>query len=381
MSLRLYLLRTMSVSFVAVALAGGLGAVAQAVAVEPNDLMQCEYRESASTEQEALANAGMRGVRAAVGRLLCSEYGLQARELLMPYIDANWQKYVSSSMVLDRRVDRDGVGVFCRVLVTPEKLMRDLREKKFLYKPTAVPATMVFLYETMDGQPVDSAKARDLAGKSVLAAGGRVATPEVVGLSQGEFVLRDNATAMKALETASRAGAEVVLTGIVQTAKVKEETVLFDPMSTYETTVTLAVFRKDDLAVTGKADFVERATDKNADVAANKALELALNRAASQVTADTLKEWNAHYGNGANFMVLLTFADQSQTAQFQRHLETELGRGTRAYLKSWYGNTAVFSMVTPCSASDVEKAINSCSIGSMRITDRIGKRITVEPRY
>lgn len=240
---------------------------------------------------------------------------------------------------------------------------------------------MVFLYQVLEGKAVESNVARDVVSKAIVNTGGRVVVPQVPGLSQDEFALRDGGTAAKALETASRAGAEVVVTAAVQTAKISEETVLFDPMTTYETTVTMVAFRKDDGNVTGKAEVVERSTDKEPNVAQNKSLELALTRASSSVIADTLAEWKANYGNAGAYMVLLTYADRNQTSQFQRHIEMTLGRGTRAYLKSWFGDTAVFSVATPCSQDDIEKAIGSCTIGNLHITDRNGKRITVEPRY
>lgn len=104
----------------------------------------------------------------------------------------------------------------------------------------------------------------------------------------------------------------------------------------------MVAFRKDDGNVTGKAEVVERSTDKEPNVAQNKSLELALTRASSSVIADTLAEWKANYGNAGAYMVLLTYADRNQTSQFQRHIEMTLGRGTRAYLKSWFGTLLFF---------------------------------------
>lgn len=57
MSFRLYTVRTLSAVMATVVFSGAFVPKAFSVAVEPNDLMQCEYRESASTEQEALKNA------------------------------------------------------------------------------------------------------------------------------------------------------------------------------------------------------------------------------------------------------------------------------------------------------------------------------------
>lgn len=375
------LFRTMSIGMLAFAMASGMSTTASGVAVEPNDIMQCEYRESASTEADALAAAGRRGVNAAIGRLLCSEYGLQARELLAPYVGENWEKFVTSKLVLDKRVDRDGIGVFARILIVPEKLMRDLREKKFLYKPAAVPPMMLFVYQSIDGTKVDASDARKIAEKGMLAAGGRVVEPKVPGLSQDDFALRDTGVAAQALETASRAGAEVVVTAIMETTKVGASEVLFDNITTYETRVSMVAFRKDDGAVTGKAEFVERASDKSAEVASAKSIELALANCSASVAADTIAEWKYNFGNAADYQLLVTYVNREQTAQFQRHIEGELGRGTRAYLKCWYGDVAVFCVKSPCGYDDVEKAILNCKIGDMRITDRNGKRITVEPRY
>lgn len=98
--------------------------------------------------------------------------------------------------------------------------MRDLRKKKYLYLRPPVPPVMVFLYQVLEGKAVESNVARDVVSKAIVNTGGRVVVPQVPGLSQDEFALRDGGTAAKALETASRAGAEVVVTAAVQTAKI-----------------------------------------------------------------------------------------------------------------------------------------------------------------
>ena len=143
----------------------------------------------------------------------------------------------------------------------------------------------------------------------------------------------------------------------------------------------MVAFRKDDGTVMGKGEFVERATDKVAETARIRSIELAACNAAARITIDSLAQWKANYQNGATFRVLLSYADKTKTAEFQRHLEMTMGRGTRAYLKSWYGDVAVFSVVTPCDYATLESAIKGCKLGDMRIVDRLDNRVIVEPRY
>src|SRR5690606_30867113 len=83
--------------------------------VETHDLLEFKYQMVGASEEEAIRQACLRAVHATVGRVLFSDYTLQAEDLLTAYISKNWQQYVASYYVLERRADREGFGVLVRV--------------------------------------------------------------------------------------------------------------------------------------------------------------------------------------------------------------------------------------------------------------------------
>ncbi len=111
------------------------GASRAGVAIDTNDILTMEYQQTGANEEEAVRLACIRAVKATVGRLLFSDFKLQAGDLLDPYIQKNYQKFVASFYVLERRTDRTGFGTRIRVQTFPEVLARDLREKRFLILP------------------------------------------------------------------------------------------------------------------------------------------------------------------------------------------------------------------------------------------------------
>ena len=122
------------------------------VAGETNDLLTMEYQQVGACEEEAVRLACIRAVNATIGRMMFSDYKLQAMDLLDPYIQKNYQKFVASTYVLERRAGPEGFGVRIRVQTFPEVVSRDLQEKRFLIMATGNPYFYVFLQDTVGGQ-------------------------------------------------------------------------------------------------------------------------------------------------------------------------------------------------------------------------------------
>lgn len=349
---------------------------------ESNDLMTCTYQQSGANEEEAVRLAGLRAVHATIGRLLRSDYGLQGRERLEPYLQLNWQKFVASTYVLERRFDKDAFGCLIRVQTFPEVLMRDLKEKRFLYRPKPTPHAFVFLQEKIADKPVDSVEGRRSVAGGISEAGGSAAEAQVPGLPQDAFVFADPTVMAKARETAARAGAEVLVAGVSNAKVVKaNEEILYDKLTTVEAAVRLVAVRVDDGAVLAEADVVDRASEPAEEQARQIAMAQVLKTAGKRITADYLESWHKQYGGEAKFEVMFTDLTPDETASVMRHLDTSLVRGTRARLKSWFGNVAVVSLDTPRDYSAVQRAVLDFKSFDMRITDHEGRRITVDVKH
>jgi hypothetical protein len=378
------LVRLLVTAGVVCVMASGLGPrVATAgLAAETNDLMEVEYQQVGANEEEAVRLACIRAVRAAIGRLQFSDYSLQARDLLEPYIQREWHKYVASFYVVERRQDRDGFGVRIRINLFPEVLLRDLKEKRFLYKPRPVPYHLVFAYEVLDGAPVASDASREAVMVALEGQGARVLRTAIPGAVPANLpVLANTDTLNAAREAATRAGAEMIVSALIATRKVDEKEVFYDKMHTYETAVKLGFVRADDGVMAAETEIVQRASDPD-DAAARKAsVEQALQRAVAELYDQVQAKWQVTQRKEARYELMFTHLTQDEVPVVQRHLETALAKGTKAHLRSFFGDVAVVALDTPRDYAAVQRAVLDFRAFDMRITDRVGRRITVDVKH
>ncbi|MCX7717056.1 MAG: hypothetical protein N2111_01465 [Candidatus Sumerlaeaceae bacterium] len=359
-----------------------LRSAAAGLAAESNDLMEVEYQQVGANEEEAVRLACIRAVRAGIGRLLFSDYSLQARDLLEPYIQREWQKFVASFYVLERRKDRDGFGVRIRVNLLPEVLMRDLKEKRFLYKPRPMPYHLVFSSEIFEGTPVTASTSRDAIMTALEGQGARVLRTAIPGgIPPNLPVLADANNLNSAREAAARAGAELIVAALVATRKVDEKEVFYDKMNTYETAVKLAFLRADDGVVAAETEVVQRSSDPDDAVARKGSIEQAVQRAVEQLYEQVSANWQVTERDQAKYEIMFTHLTQNEVPVVQRHLETTLAKGTKARLRSFYGDVAVVALDTPRDYAAVQRAVLDFRSFDMRITDRVGRRITVDVKH
>lgn len=350
------------------------------LAVETHDLLEFTYQQVGATEEEAIRQACIRGVHATIGRVLFSDYSLQAQDLLTAYIAKNWQQYVASYYVLERRIDRGGFGVYIRVQTHPERVHRDLREKKFLYKPEANPRYAVFVSETVNNMPTPISNARLASLRALDKEGVRV--QEAVMPAPGYRVdLADEAGSAAARGAAIQAGAERLIIGTAETHRVGQDNVLLDSLVTYETAIQLALIRVNDGRILAQIDRSVRFSGKSEDEAAAGVTDKAMLDATRELV---------HAGSGirerevmdkTKFSVMFTDLTQDEVQTVSTYLQSTLSYGTKAYLKSWHGNVAILNIDTERDYSALERAIINFKQFDLRITDRQGHRITVDVQH
>ncbi|AXA35428.1 hypothetical protein BRCON_0651 [Candidatus Sumerlaea chitinivorans] len=349
-----------------------------AVVAERHDLLTMEYQQVGANEEEAVRLACIRAVKATVGRLLFSDYGLQARDLLEPYLQKNWPKYVASTYVLERRADRDGFGVRVRVQTMPEVLMRDLREKRFFYLPEIRPLHALFLAEYVDGQPTSTPLARKALQETLSEEGAKFISEDGLIIDPATDVLASPAAFDKAREAAIRKGAHILIAGRIATSKVSEKEVLYDTIATYESRVELRVARADDGAELARTEVVERASEKDAGVARDEAIRNAMRVAYKNLAGQAGIVWAQTQLEKAKFQVMFTNVRANDLELIARQIETFLGKGTRCLVRSFYGDVGILSVLTSRDYSVLERALAEFQALDLRITDRSGNRITVE---
>lgn len=347
------------------------------IAVDTNDLLTFEYQQVGANEEEAVRLASIRAVNATIGQLLLSDYSLQARDLLDPYIQKNYQQFVASYYILERRAGRDGFGVRIRVQTFSEKLNRDLREKRFLYRPKLSPYHYVFLEETLDGQPSPSDTVRQAVIQAIRSLDGKVYATGVTSPSNNTDVMTSPAAFAAAREAALRIGAGIIISGRADTGKAREKDILYNKITTYQTTLTLAFVRADDGTLMTSADKSFEANDPDSDKARAQSIQRAAETICQKLLTVSRDMWKRTTPGHADFEIMLTNVKPAQAEAISRHIESQLAEGTRLRLRSYYGEVAVLNVVSPRAYSALERAIREFSELQLRISDHKGNRITI----
>lgn len=349
-----------------------------AVAVESPDYLTFEYQQVGANEEEAVRLACIRAVNATVGHILFSDYALQGRDLLEAYLQKNWAKFVASSYVLERRASRDGFGVRIRVQTKPEMLTRDLREKRFLYLPDSNPGYFVYASEIVDGEPTSSGLTRQLITEKVQAKGGKIIEQSIATCPDPlSDVFSCPAVFDAARISALRHGAHVMVAARSSSKKVSEQPVLYDTMVSYETHLVLQFVRTDDGSSLGQDEVVARAADKEKETALRDSIKNAIDQAADRFGSQIQIYWNNAVREKATHQLLFTDLSLDELALVTSYLENTLGYGTRAYVRSYFGNVAVVALATPRDFSALDRALMNFQAFQLRVTARTGNRVTI----
>lgn len=349
--------------------------------VETNDVLTFEYQQTGANEEEAVRLACIRAVNATVGRLLFSDYSLQARELLTPYIQKNWQRFVASYYVLERRFERDGFGTRIRVQTFPEALHRDLRQKRFLYEPRPNPYHYVFMAQTVNGQLGGSDLARRITIDALVSEGYKVYETGIQTPAFTSDVMADAVLFSAAREASLRIGAEVIIAGRAVTQSVRKEEIYYATIETYETQVHLDMIRADDGTLLGSADAVERASDADPNLARDQSIQGASETAMGKLLESTRGVWRAIILDRPKFSLMFTDLTPNEVELVVRHLESYLRFGTRARLRSYYGGVAIVNVDTERDYSVLQRALQEFRSFDLRVTDRQGRRVTVDTKH
>jgi|GEM_PF-2340231 len=352
-----------------------------AVAVERPDYLTFEYQQVGASEEEAVRLACIRAVKATVGYILFSEYALQGRDLLEPYLQKNWPRFVASSYVLEKRASRDGYGVRIRVQTMPEVLTRDLREKRFLYLPEQNPSYFVFAGEITDGTPTSATLARELLTEKLESHGIRVLKDGITCPSPLTDVLSCPAVFDAARIAALRRGAHIMVAARCESKKVSESPVLYDTMISYETKLKLQIIRTDDGSALATAECVARGADKDPETARREAIKNAIEIASETMGSEVQQFWTLALREKGTFQLLFSDLNLEELSLVASYLESTLGAGTKALVRSYYGNVAVLSLVTPRDYSALERALLDFTAFQLRVADRNGYRITVNVKH
>ncbi|MEQ8820702.1 MAG: hypothetical protein RLY93_10685 [Sumerlaeia bacterium] len=319
---------------------------ARALLVTPLDggNLSVEMAIAAPTLEQAKDEAKLTAVLASVGRVYLSEYLTLADPLLTKYIENSAEQYVYSLEILEEDYSPTEAKIKARVFVDYQGLIRDLDEKKFLYRPELKPRFAPFMAEVLDGETTEDGDARNALTLALNALGMRAVDGTLPNPPPSADVASDPFLLDPAIVSAQRAGVEVIISGSANTELTDQRKLYYDDYYFYETTMSASLVRVDTGEILFSAKASAQASDRNAESAQRLSIERAAERVAASLVAQFQEFWPLVVQRQSDYNVLLTGIDDETLGIVMGNLE-RLGRNAQVFIRKKYDRSAVLAIV------------------------------------
>ena len=309
--------------------------------LESGDIIVVERDAEGATEKEAVEDASREAVQSCVGRVYFTDKLVMARSLLTRYIDHYYHKFVFSTLTVNKRHTGDKVYLKIKVYVDYSRLLADLEEKGFLFKPKARPLFIVFLSEILDGSPAPYSFGRDTIRSSWKdMTGQREPEAEITIPPTNMDVSESPPLFNEAIRVAQKNGAEIVLCGTSKSQREERQEFYYDTYTFYRTTISLKVMRVDDGKVMGEITVSSIAGSLRQSQAIELSITRAANKAASALAETFLAQWDNTVQNKGDYIFLFSGVTDEKLDIINKHL-LSLDPNARFFLKSRYSDVAV----------------------------------------
>lgn len=326
------------------------------------------------TRADALESARREAVMGSVGRIFLGEQLLLADSLLEKYLGNYNREFVSAVEVLSERYVGGRNEVTARVFVDFDKLVEDLEEKQFLFRPAFKPRFAAFMTERVDDRISQDGLAREALATAVNNLGirrypGELGTPpSTTDVSVDDFLLN------AAIVTSQRAGVEVIVTGEARTALQERRALYFGDFWFYDTEIEARLIRVD----TGETLFTARARGSASAQDQNEAIRLSIERAANQVARQLVEPFNEFWPvvvqRESDFELLLTGMESRLLSIIEQNIE-RMGLGTEVHVRKTFDRSAVLAITTNASRQELLAAIAASPYPTLYVVNPDAERV------
>lgn len=330
----------------AVLLLAGLS-VAGEPAAKTEDLRVYEFDIFGPTAEAAMKQAGLHAVRSAVGEFYLGDEMLLARSLLRRYLENYYDRFIKSAKVLSRRESQNMVYLRVSFVIDRGALERDLRQKRFFYKPRRRPFIYVTIRETVDGQVTSGEPISRTAVHQGLSELLMRYEPRVIfGNAANVDVSQDEQLLIRARQAAQRTGVEVILTGRVDLKKSAAKKIHFDEYTFYDARATLFLIRVDDGKILESATYEASA----GHIDPNQSKRVAASRATRKILHDIIprfaERWERTMTDNVDFQVMVAGVNESEAQIIKERLQARL-KDVEVYRRSFFEDVVVFNLYYP----------------------------------
>lgn len=350
-----------------IVLLAALSSAAEMKPLEGGDLIVVERSLEAASEQEGRDLAAREAVQSCAGRVYFSDMSVMARPLLEKYVDTYYKNFIYSVVVDSKKQVGDKFQLSLKVFVNYTKLLADLEEKRFLFRPAVRPLFAAFLKETVDEQPStgkdgwDTIRAswRDLTEQ-------RPTESEITTPPPNVDVSESPALLAEAIRAVQKNGAEVIITGVSTTVREKRAELYYDTYVFYRTTVNLKLYRADSGELLQETTATSLAGSVRQNQAVNLSIVSAVKKAVFQLADYYQKNWDKMVRNKGDYMFLFTGVTEEKLDLIQKKLAA-LNHNSQVFIKSQYADVAVVTLVFKGNRERLLEVIQGSSYPRMHI--------------
>lgn len=308
-------------------------------------------------------------VKSCVGRIYFSRELIMARTLLDRYLDQYVEKFINATKELKRTYSEGNPLITLQVYVNTEKLIDDLREKRFVYQPRYNPYIAVFLKEKVDDEISSFRYGQENVLNTLVDRMIKVRREPFPGFEPYLNLTGKDANYLpRAIIECEKAGCELIVTGAVDSTLIEKKDIYYSQYTFYETEVALSLIRVD----TGEVLYETRASEIASHTSPERALELSIQRAAVASTnkmADFYKElWQKMILGKTDYQLMISGISKEEVELLTEYMRS-LGEDTEFYLRNFYHDVAVLNLDYPGHTDTLLDFLISAPHPRLRVVD------------
>lgn len=366
-----------------------LAAIAVASHATLPSVLTYTYTYEGSDEARLVRTAQMRALKATVGRLYFSDNVLIAQDILERYLDLHRGDFVAGVTILDRVVDQDRYRLRMDVSINAQQLEEELQRFRFLVTPRPTPLAFIFMNETVDTTQPQVAVARSIVAEALQDAGLEVSDTAILSpdsrIDVGEAGPdpEENRTLATALNSAQRAGVELLFTGQATTTLTDNPQVYYDTHYYYSTQIILRMFRVDTGELLGQANVGDSGAHSDDATAREISIRKAVGQAVNELMAIESERWAPEILNEADYRLMITDIGEDDLSMLEVKLG-DINDTSRVFRRSHYGNVACLNLLFSSEfapnpgeeRSELVDYLENLNTPQLRIESIEGSRIT-----
>jgi hypothetical protein len=346
--------------------------------MQGENLIIVEREIEAPTEKEAAEDAMRDAVQSCVGRVYFSDDLVIARALLTKYIDHYYEKFIYSKVVESKSQVGDKINLKLKIFVDYSKLLQDLEEKGFLFKPRARPFFLVFVSEVLDEAPATYDFGREAVRSAWKDITGQrepeaeiMIPPSNMDVSQSEHFFEE------AIRVAQKNGVELIITGTSSSEREERKEYYYETYTFYKTTSHLKLIRVDNGKIMGETTVASLAASERENQAIQLSITRAARKAVSQLSEIYNAEWEHSVLNKGDYIFLFSGVTDEKLDLIKRHLSS-LDSTAKVFIKSRYADVAVANFLYKGNRERLIFTLERLSYPRMHILREEGNRFEIQ---